>query len=372
MKGKTFLILLLVAGLLAAVAMLNFKSDGKSDGPRMGAKLLADLPVNQVAAVIIADGESRTTLEKGAAVWQVAERSGYPADFEALRDTVVRLSRLKIGRSFPGSAESLARLSLLAPSGSNASARGQQIILKDASGKILADLILGQTRSAENGGSGGQYLKKADGDTVYLVDAAFRFLKTAPAEWLEKEILDIKSEKVRSVACFVGNGPDPVYVLARPKKGQDAELKPLPEGRRVDSARIDQVLDALAPLSLDDVQPAEGAPQASAGQSRLVFRLYDGREITIYPSVDDEERYTLRVAARQIAVETEADGETAPQSESEDKPKETSDGKDAPVIKTAPKINADLSPWRFSIKKWQYDSFVTHPESLLEEVKTDG
>ena len=372
MKGKTFLILLLAAGLLSAVVLLDFKSDDTVDGPKMGAKLLADLPVNQVARVVIADDENHTTLVKGATVWQVAERSGYPADFEELRDTVVKLSRLKIGRSFAGDAESLARLSLLDPSDPNASARGKRITLKDAAGKILADLILGQIRSAENGGSGGQYLKNADGDTVFLVDAGFQFLKTAPAEWLEKEVLNIKAEAVQTVACFAGDANTPVYTLVRPEKGQDAQLAPLPEGRSVDAARIDQVLDAMAPLSLDDVQPAEGPAVASSGQTRLVYTLYDGREITVYPGVEGEDSYNLRVTARQI------DGAPAPAEEEQseaaeaDASEEAASEQDDAASKTAEQINADLGPWVFSIKKWQFDSFVTQLESLLEEVKEDG
>ena len=41
-----------------------------------------------------------------------------------------------------------------------------------------------------------QVLKKVDADTVFLVDSSFRFLKTAPAQWLNKEILDVNAEDV--------------------------------------------------------------------------------------------------------------------------------------------------------------------------------
>ena len=143
MKGKTLLILLLAAGLLAALAFLRFGDKADTAGPKMGQKLFVDLQVNQVAAVTFADADNQTTLIKGDTVWQVEQRNGYPANFDELRDTVVKLSRLKIGRSFPGSPESLVRLSLLAPSASDASARGRQITLKDASGNILADVIYG-------------------------------------------------------------------------------------------------------------------------------------------------------------------------------------------------------------------------------------
>ncbi|WP_319524269.1 DUF4340 domain-containing protein [uncultured Desulfosarcina sp.] len=374
MKGKTFAILLLVAGLLVALALIPTGKDTKTTGPKMGDKLFADLPVNQVAEVAIADAENRTTLVKGETVWQVEERSGYPADFDQLRDTVVKLSRLKIGRSFSGDPESLVRLSLLPPSDPDASARGTRITLKDASGKTLADLVLGQVRSKEDGGSGGQYLKKADGDTVYLVDASFRFLKTAPTEWLQKEILNIKADAVASVTCYAGGSQEPLYTLIRSEKGKDAELAPVPEGRSADANRIDQVMEALAPLTLDDVQPADG-PSAIASQStRLVYHLFDGREIDIFPTVDGEEKYSLRVAAREPAMaETPPAIESPPEVEKVEEQKEGDAGKAQEAApRSAKEINDAVAPWIFSVKKWQFDSFVTQPGALLEEVKKEG
>jgi len=372
MKGKTFAILLLAAGLLVAMALIRTGKDTGTTGPKMGEKLFVDLPVNQVAAVTLADAENHTTLVKGATVWQVQDRSGYPADFDQLRDTVVKLSRLKIGRSFSGDPDSLTRLSLLPPSDPNASARGTRITLKDASGKTLADLILGQVRSTEGGGSGGQYLKKADADTVYLVDASFRFLKTAPTEWLQKEILNIKGDAVESVTCYAGESKEPVYTLVRPEKGKDAELTPIPEGRSADANRIDQVVEALSPLSLDDVQPADGPPAPASERPRLVYRLFDGREIDIFPAATGEESYTLRVAARQpaMAAKTPSTEEKSPEAEKVEEQKEEETEKvQEPAPRSAKEINDALDPWVFSIKKWQYDSFVTQPESLLEEVE---
>ena len=41
-------------------------------------------------------------------------------------------------------------------------------------------------------------------------------------------------------------------------------------------------------------------------------------------------------------------------------------------IKTAQQIDEDVRPWVFTIKKWQFDSLITQPEMLLEEVKAEG
>ena len=44
----------------------------------------------------------------------------------------------------------------------------------------------------------------------------------------------------------------------------------------------------------------------------------------------------------------------------------------APAPLTARQLNEELGPWVFSIKKWQFDSFIAQPGSLLEEVKKEG
>jgi hypothetical protein len=360
MKGKTFLILLVAAGLLVGLWFLRSADEKDTGMVKMGEKLFADLPVNAVASMTIADAENKVTLVKGDKVWQVKDRDGYPANFDEIRDTVVKLSRLKVGRSFSASPESLTRLSLLAPSASDTSGVGKQVTLKDGSGQLITDIILGQNRETGSGGSGGQYLKKTDSETVFLVDGSFRFLKTDPAQWLNKEILDVSAEEVASVVCYAGDSKKPVYTLSRSKKGEAAQMTPDPPGRTVDAAKVDQVFDALAPLTLDDVRAGDATPaKVESDDIRLVYQLYDGRQISIFPASDGKDSYTLRVMAEDSIAPTQvADEPPASQPADEKTPAgETA----APALKTAQQLNDALRPWVFSLKKWQFDSFITHP-----------
>ena len=370
MKGKTLLILLLAAGLLVALAMIQFKDKDNTAGSKMGAKLFPQLPVNQVAAMTVADADAQTTLVKGDTVWQVKERGGYPADFDEIKDTVLKLSRLKIGRSFTGSPESLNRLALLSPLTAGAAASGTQVTLKDASGTTLTDVILGQTRQTEDGGMGGQYLKKAEDDTVYLVDGNFRFLKAAPTEWLKKEILNIKGEAVESVTCYTADNQSPEYILSRPEKGHDANMTPIPQGRTADPAKIEQVLEALAPLTVDDVRPAAAQPPAMPpGRHRLVYQLYDGRQISIFPEFDGKENHTVRVSVKQTEAASQPVDPPETQAANGETSKEQAVEANAPATQTAQQLDEALRPWIFSIKKWQFDSFFSQSGSLLMDEK---
>jgi hypothetical protein len=152
-------------------------------------------------------------------------------------------------------------------------------------------------------------------------------------------------------------------------------MTPVPAGRTADPAKIDQVLDALAPLSIDDVQVAdESPPMRGPDQPRLVYQLFDGRRISIFPAFDGKDSYTLRVSAE--ASMTQA--EVADSSEPAVPAGKTGEGEvaepdtDAPAPKTARQLNEELSPWVFLVKKWQFDSLITQPALLLEELKAEG
>jgi len=378
MKGKTFVLLLVAAGLLAAISFLPFGGDGQKSENLMGKKLLADLPVNDVTQITIIDSDSQVTMVKGETLWSVQERNNYPADFNELRNLVVKLSKLKIGRTFTGSKESIVRLSLSSPHATDAEGKGRQITLSDTSGKVIADVIIGETRKTESGAEGGQYVKMGDREEVFLVDAGFPFLKTSPSQWLKKEVLNVKADEIYSVTCYAGNIDTPVFSLSRPEKGETAQLTPVPEGRTVNTSKIDQLFDALAPLTLDDVTAVSTAQQVEdTDRTRLVYRLYDGREISVFPTAVDEEKYTVRLAARQVeptpTAKADVEGKGPPPDEDNTVKQIEDDGSEqASEFKTAQQIDEDVRSWLFTIKKWQFDSLVTQPEMLLEKVEKEG
>jgi hypothetical protein len=212
--------------------------------------------------------------------------------------------------------------------------------------------------------------------------ADFRFLKTAPAQWLDKEILDvIDADNVASVVCFLGDSRNPgVYTYPAGTRSSGPDDTRIPEAEALPiQLKIDQVFDALAPLTLDDVQGSKGDSPVMRIRPSPVWSMISTTAVG-YPSspMSDgggEERYTLegdrRYGRRGGAAAADAAAAGAPEDEApkgEVEAPETA----APATKTARQLNEELSPWVFSVKKWQFDSFITRPESLLEEVKTEG
>lgn len=362
MKGKTLLILS-VSVILLGGAALFWSGDPTSDSgkTKMGDRLFADLPVNNVAFIEISDGDHQVTLKKGDSIWQVEERHGYPANFDAIRDLVVSFSRMKIGRTFTGTPESLERLSLLAPSSETAKGRGTGIVLKDGTGKILADVVLGETRTPGDNRSG-QYIKPRENNSVFLVDGSFRFLKAAPEDWLKDEILNIRAADVEMVTAYGLNAKTPAYTLVRPEKDTPPHMTPVPAGKAVDPEKVEQVLEALGPLILHDVRSAED-DALPVGSPHLTYRLYDGWEITLFLGADEgKNQYTVRIVAS-AAESIPADGVES-KAVPDDPPLQISE-EEAGHAYSPEGINAAVGGWVFFLQKWQYDSLITEPELLL-------
>ncbi|MDJ0782345.1 MAG: DUF4340 domain-containing protein [Desulfosarcinaceae bacterium] len=386
MKLKSLLILLVITTVLAILSTLMLRPN-TADPPKIGALLLPDLPVNAVARIHLATLEERVALVKGSDVWQVENRHGYPADFDKISTFVRQFSKLKIGRSFEGTSEALARLQLVDPAQAEAdpSESGTHIQLEDADGKRIASYILGSVRSTDSG-SGGQYLRRSDGNTIYLVDEGFRFLRSSPAEWLQQDLLDIKEAEIREVVSYSAGETQPLFEVRRSAKGEPAELVNAPEDQQVDPTKVEQLLGALAPLKIADLAGERQDPAPPMGdRPHLIYRLFNGQEIHIYPrkaGQDDDARFELQAIVTYQPPPDDSGSATAEKpaaSSTEEAPPAQSatetdaadtEIKKAPTPEEMAALTADLSArvsgWTFLMEEWQWKSFITQVEGLLE------
>ncbi len=427
MKSKTFLILVIVLCALgvATYFALNREKPAKQTS-MMGEKLFEELPLKDIAAVRIASaekGETRTVgLKNEGSGWTVADRFGYPAEFKSISELVEKFAESKIGRTFEATPDSLARMSLEPPDKQDAAedAKGVRIQLLAADEKPLADVVVGKERESSSG-MGGQYLKPAAENTVYLVDQSFRFIDKKPEEWLKTELLDIKADDVESVVCKTAGEQPVVYEAARPEKGKAPELKNPLEGRTIKSRSVTSLFEVLSSLKIKDVAGVSGeAPDEKTGFGTLPFleyRLHDGTLYRLFPGNKAEgvdEGYYLKVEADyqnpkpakaegtaeaaaasgttgaegegaappkvEIAMDGEAKDADAPEQaktepdgneeKAETEKAETEEAIDPQELAYAAKtLNEKLSKWVYIVSDWEHKSMTTDPEGFYEEVE---
>ncbi|MFN9969194.1 MAG: hypothetical protein ACK58T_04780, partial [Phycisphaerae bacterium] len=120
----------------------------RDSGARIGARLVPEIKVSDIARVRLQDADKETTLVLKDKVWRVEQRGGYPADFAEISAFILKLLDVKVVQSETMGASLHGRLNLLA-SGTGGGKDGKEgvgtlVELSDASGKVLASGMLGK------------------------------------------------------------------------------------------------------------------------------------------------------------------------------------------------------------------------------------
>jgi hypothetical protein len=225
MNRNQFLILVVALIVLGGAGAVLFWQDiaaYRASGAKIGGRLLPDFKVADVAQVRLQDGKNQTTLLLKDRHWVVEERGGYPADFKAIGDFIVKLLELKVTQSEAVGELLWPRVDLVAP-GKGGEGVGTLAEFKDGSGKALASLVLGKQvlkkdplnplPGAQDGVPAGRYVRVSDArDKVIVVSDPLNAADAAPGKWLDKTF--IKVDRVKTLA--VGpEGAAPKWKIAR-------------------------------------------------------------------------------------------------------------------------------------------------------------
>ena len=224
MNRRQFLILIVALLVLGGTGLAIFwqqYSAYRESGARIGAKLLPDLKIADVAEIRLQDDKHRATLVRKEKQWVVEERGGFPADLEAISALMVKLIELKVTQSEQVAARLYPRLNLGEPG--KGEGAGTVMEFKDAGGQSLARIILGKKvlkkdpvnplPGARDGVPAGRYvLPPGAKDRVVAVSDPLNAVEADPAKWLRKDFF--KAERIRTLA--VGpEGAAPQWKITR-------------------------------------------------------------------------------------------------------------------------------------------------------------
>ena len=188
MKTKNLVILAVVALVLGCAAYF-LKSGSRPAAAKLNGKSI--LPGLSVADVARVEVGGKLALAASTDGWKVETLHGYPADREKIAENLMKLAELKVGQVVRGrklGAES-------------------KVTLKDAAGKALAELTLGDKhekkasgQAAMYGGGGypdGRYVAFG-GETVLVKDTLDAFDGDVK-QWCNTRIASISSSDVKTV-----------------------------------------------------------------------------------------------------------------------------------------------------------------------------
>jgi hypothetical protein len=161
-------------------------------------------------------------------VWRVEQRGGYPADFAEISGLILKLLDVKVVQAETVGASLHPRLNLLVPGKGVKEGSGTLVELSDASGKVLASMVLGKVSlkkdpmnplpNAKDGVPAGRHVLVAGrGDSVAVVSDPLEKAVAAPGAWVAKDFF--KADRIRSLQ-LAGDGVSPWKIARDEEWGQ--------------------------------------------------------------------------------------------------------------------------------------------------------
>jgi hypothetical protein len=262
MNARIAAVLVVLLAILGGGALYSYQQERErrpSNLGTLGQPLFKELKAAEVARIRIVDPKATLTLERREEGWGIAERAGFPADLNKVREFVLKVIGLKIGQSEPIGDKDRARLNL--------EGSGTQLELAGADGKALAKLFIGkkyfrqEPENAEKAPGDGRFVALPERkDVVYVVSDPLTQASTKSADWIERTAFKVEKVKTLEVRYPDGAG----WRIER--SGDNAEWKLV--GARPDEKLAVTSANAasysLSLLELADVAPKD-VPAAETG-----------------------------------------------------------------------------------------------------------
>lgn len=351
MNAKTLTLLSAVTlgfGAVAAYVVTRSRPESTAQA-KAGTPLFEGLRarVNDVARVRVTSADEVYTLERGESGWGLVEKGGYPVDVDKIKALVVGLSELELVEEKTANPELFARLGVQDPGGAGDSP-SRRVELSDASGTVLADLVVGREVPSRGAGDPHLYVRRPGGGPALEAQGRVR-VEDGSSTLLNRELAKLERARVARVTVTHPDGE--VLRVERPTPDvADFTVADLPEGAQLSWPGVaGGVAGALEYLNLEDVRPGDSAFDAAAAV-RTRFETFDGLVLTT-ESLEEEGRVLVRVVAAYDAAlrPSEPAGPPAAEGEGESEPPAP-----APELKDPAEVEAEVAAINARVGNWLY------------------
>jgi hypothetical protein len=241
--------------------------------------------INDVVAVELRSAAHTTRLVRDGEAWHIAGKDDFPADAARVRRTLLQLAALRGVEAKTRSPERYGRIGV--DDIDQDGAEGTRVEVDAGGDEPLVSLIVGHAR-----GEGGaqHYVRRTAEAQSWLVEGALE-VPADPIPWLEAGIVDVDTQRVRSVRIEVPERT-PVVVTKSAPEDNFFTLQDVPEGYTAKSkATVSSVGAVLLDLRLNDVAAASRVSGQAPARVTTV-RTFDGLVATLTDYVQDDLTWT--------------------------------------------------------------------------------
>ncbi|MCY3981783.1 MAG: DUF4340 domain-containing protein [Alphaproteobacteria bacterium] len=255
MKLRSFLFLLVLTAATAAAAIAVLVDERiRSSDPVAGAMLYPGLldRVNDIDFVEVStmvDGTVSARREDGR--WAVAQRHGYPADFDMLKRMLYDLARIELIE--PRTSRPALYPKIRVEDLGDNSAESIRIVAKIGE-ETVADLLVGLARPEETGG--GVFLRKSGEAQSWLAKGGFQPVQLL-TRFLDRNIANVEQRRIYRTHLIHADGETVTVSRAGPEEMAWILEEPPPPGHKAKAGHeLSPLTSWLDFLIFDDVRPA--------------------------------------------------------------------------------------------------------------------
>jgi hypothetical protein len=292
MNRKQFVLVLLALVIVGAACLVSLNRNKKAWAvreSRMGDKMLPNFRLNDVAAIHIR-GASELNIVHKDGLWRVHERADYPANYQLVRDFLMKVADAKVVQSEMIGPSQHAKVELDEP---GRGAGGTLLEFMDAQGKVMNTLLVGKRHPRQRNESAaidlgalfdGRYiLLPGDPNNVLLVSDELAAAAPDPSLWLSRDFFKI--ENIQDISMVSTNAAGS-WELLRENPPWPWTLVSAQPGEVLNTNFAAQLAEMLGFLTYVDVAPGYSAT-----------RLENPVVMTILTF--DHFAYTLKIGAKQ-------------------------------------------------------------------------
>jgi uncharacterized protein DUF4340 len=299
------IVLLLALGGGALLVRQQSGSQQPAEAASLGQPLLKGLKAADVAAVVVRQPKATLTIARKDAGWTIAERGGFPADFDKVHDFVLKAIELKISQAEPIGEKDRARLNL--------DASGTALEFLGADGKPLARLTAGRKyfKTAPDNpdkaiGDGRYVVLPGDEKRVFVVADPLTQASTRSADWVSRS--GIGADKVKSLEVRDASGA--AWKVERPGDNADWKLVGLSGDEKLEITKANAAAYTFGQIEIADVAAPDLKPEAAGLDKPTVVTAstLDGLTYVLKLGKLEGDRYYASVA---VSGEPKAEGTDA-------------------------------------------------------------
>jgi hypothetical protein len=284
MRSSTALVLLVLGALAVAGGWYFGTSEQVPSGNSISAGRLAfpDLAadIGKAATITILHQGKTLVLERSGDVWGVKEDGDYPVQAGKVHALLTALTELRLTEPRTSDPQQYAQLGVEDPLPATANSNLLRVL--DATGRPIAELVVGHRRVRTEGGVPDDIYVRRPTETQSWLAQGHLEIDADPQLWLDRNIANIDSSKIASVVIARGDVP-----IELQRTGDTLTMKSPENHPPLDKDRLDDTTRALEFLTFTDVRPLDRMPGKLLGQA--TFTTTDGVAISVAVNQADKD-----------------------------------------------------------------------------------